>query len=225
MSAVAIIVATLTGVVIAATRPVWITDPLQAVVASAGPAGPAVFLVLSAAAAPFHLSGVLVVLSPLFWPTPIAAVLSFAGSLTGCVLTASLLRRAGVVPLDSNRLPPWLARRSSGVAERPLAIGLAARLVLHTGIALEAFYVLTGYSWRQYLLVTTLGIGAWVAQALLGIQVLAVLVEVSPWLGFALVFAPIALLVAVAAPRRRQKSTGEGAVNPGSRAAIDEEKR
>lgn len=197
--------ATIGGVVVSAARPAWLTEPLQTAVLEAGAAGPVVYVALCAVTTALHLNGPLVVLSPLFWPFPVAAALSFVGGLIGCVGTAALLARAGAAPMrHRDRWPAWLEPISQRVARRPLLAGMAVRLVLDSGVAVEAFYLLTGYSRRHYLLVTTLGVAARVAQALIGVAALAALLAVSPWLGLAFVAAPAALLGAGIALHRRR---------------------
>jgi hypothetical protein len=200
---------TLVGLVVAAIRPPQLVDALAAAVAGAGPVAPIAFVALCAVLAPFHLSGVLVVLSPLFWPISLAAALSFAGVLAGSLLTAALLARIGVTAWNRDGWPGWLRRLSSQVARRPLLVGVAARLIMNTGIALEAFYLLTGYTRRQYLLVTTVGTLAWVIQTLIGVSVLSALIDISIWYGAALVVAPLLplLLIAVVTAWRRRPTS------------------
>ncbi len=112
------------------------------------------FLLLCVLAAPAHLSGVLIALPLLVWPLPVAAALSFAGGLAGCVLTATLLALAGAGPAQQrDGWPAWLERFATRVARRPLLVGIGVRVVLQSGIAVEAFYLLTGYTRRRYLLV------------------------------------------------------------------------
>jgi hypothetical protein len=201
------ILLTVAGVALAALHPPWLTGPLQAAVANAGPAAPAVFVALCILAAPLHLNGVLVVLSLLIWPMPVAAALSYIGSLVGCAGTAALLARAGAGPARGrDGWPAWLEKLSRGVSRRPLLTGIAARLVLHSGIALEAFYLLTGYTRRQYLTVTSIGLAVWITQAFVGVTVLTVLLEISPWLGTAVAVLPIALLATTILLRRRRKA-------------------
>lgn len=178
---------TFAGVILAAVRPHWLTARMEAAVADAGVAAPFVFVALCAEVVTLHLSGVLLVPSPLFWPTPVAATLTFVGSLIGCVLTAAVLVRAGAAPLGRREeWPRWLGWIAGRIGRRPLRIGFVVRLVLHAGIALEAFSLLTGYTRHRYLVVTTLGLAAWITRALVGVRALAALLEVSPWLGLPL---------------------------------------
>src|SRR3712207_7466156 len=55
-------------------------------------------------AAPAHLSGVLVALSVLVWPLPVAAALSYVGTLLGCLATLGALSAAGAGDRKSTRL-------------------------------------------------------------------------------------------------------------------------
>jgi hypothetical protein len=192
---------TVAGIVLAAVAPEWLTGPLQDLVTGAGVLGPVLFVLLCVLAAPAHLLGVLVALSLLVWPLPVAVALSYAGGLLGCVVTAALLARAGAGSVRAGG-PAWLRTLADRVARRPLLVGTSVRLVLHTGLAVEAFYLLTGYTRRQYLLVTAVGIALWIAQTVVGVTALAALVEVSPWLGLVLVVVPVGLVAAVAARRR-----------------------
>ncbi|BDP43955.1 hypothetical protein DAETH_39240 (plasmid) [Deinococcus aetherius] len=193
---------TLLGVAVAVVRPEWLTGALEGAVREAGTA-PLVYTLLCALAAPFHLNGVLVALSSVIWPLPVALTLSFVGSLLGSVLTAGLLARlGGAAPSPGNGWPAWFRRLSAGVARRPLVVGVLARAALGTGMALEAFFVLTGYTRRQYLLVTTLGLLVWVTQALVGVMVLHELFRVSPGLAVLAALAPL-LVVALAVRLRR----------------------
>ena len=194
---------TAAGVVLAVLQPPWLTGPLQSAVASAGDAAPLVFVLLCVVAAPAHLSGVLVALGLLVWPVPVAASLAYVGGLLGCVLTAALLARAGTRRArQRDGWPAWLERLADRVAHRPLLVGIAVRLVLQSGVAVEAFYLLTGYTRRTYLVVTTVGCGLWLAQTLIGITALAAAVKISPWLGALLVVIPLAAVGVTLALRR-----------------------
>jgi hypothetical protein len=200
------------GLVLAAVQPSWLTAPVGAAVADAGPWAPAVFVALTVALTPFHLNGVLVVLSPVVWSLPVAAGLSYAGSLLGCGLTWLLLRRAGAHSLDQPT--GWLGRLAGQVGRRPYLVGFVARFLLNSGIALEAFYVLTGYTRRQYLTVTALGVAAWIAQTFLGVAVLAAALSTSPWIGVVAVLLPLAsLVVLVRHQRRRARATSEASAS------------
>ncbi len=75
-----------------------------------------------------------------------------------------------------------LRRLSKQVAQRPVFIGIVARIAIGSGLALEAFYILTHYTRRQYLIVSVVGVAFWVTQALVGVIVLQSLSHVSPWL-------------------------------------------
>lgn len=191
------------GVVLAVTRPAWLTAPLQVAVESAGSAAPLVFVLLCALTAPLHLNGVLVAFSLLIWPLELAWPLSFTGSLLGCVLTAYLLSRAGGAALRQRRgWPAWLERLAWQVTRRPWLIGLAARLGIGSGLALEAFFLLTGYTRWQYLGVTALGLALWTTQALLGVTLLHRLLVVSPGLAGGVAAAPLLLLGGALLARR-----------------------
>lgn len=184
-------VLTLAGMVLAVARPPWLIDVLQMAVQSAGTAAPLMFVLLCALATPLHLNGVLVAISAVLWPLPVALGLSFAGSLLGCALTVALLWRLGGVALrQRDAWPAWLRKLSAHVTRRPLATGLAVRVALGSGMALEAFYLITGYTRRQYLIVTIAGIAVWVTQALVGVTVLHTLLQISPWLAVAAAVVP-----------------------------------
>jgi hypothetical protein len=194
-----------TGLVLAAIQPPWLTEPLQAAVANAGAAAPLVFVVLTVLLVPLHLSGVLIVLSTVVWSLPVAWGLSFAGSVLGCVLTAVVLARAGATP-DRSRdgWPPWLVRFSGRVGRRPYLVGIVTRVVLHSGIALEAFYLLTGYTRRQYLVTTSVGVAVWITQALTGVLVLTALAQISPVFAVLGIAVPIGLIGIPVLVRRRR---------------------
>ncbi len=198
---------TAAGFVLAALEPPWLVGPLQDLLAASGAAGPAAFVLLCVVAAPAHLCGVLVALSVLVWPVPVAAALSFTGTLLGCLATAGVLTLLGAGSARArDGWPTWLERTAARVARRPVLVGLTLRVVLQTGVAVEGFYLLTGYTRRHYLLVTTVGLAVWVAQTLLGVAALGALVEVSPWLGMLLVVVPLAAGAgAVLVARRRAR--------------------
>jgi hypothetical protein len=171
------------SIVIAVLQPAWLTVPLHSAVENAGAAAPILFVLLCAIAAPLHLNGVLVALSTLFWPLPIAGALSFTGSVSGCVLSAVLLSRLTGAALERwSNGSTMLRRLSKQVAQRPVFIGIVARIAIGSGLALEAFYILTHYTRRQYLIVSVVGVAFWVTQALVGVIVLQSLSHVSPWL-------------------------------------------
>lgn len=199
----------LTGIVLAVLRPPWLTIPLQATVENAGTAAPLVFVLLCALTAPLHLNSLLVTLSSLLWPLPIAGALSFTGSMIGCVLVAALLSGLGDAALQQRADGrAWLRRLVTQVARRPLRIGIIARIAIGSGVALEAFYLLAGYTRRQYLVVTTIGVAIWVTQALIGVTVLHALLQRSPWLAIVAILVPILPLVILFALRksRQQRS-------------------
>jgi hypothetical protein len=149
---------------------------------------------------------VLLALGLLVWPLPVAACLAYVGGLLGCVLTAALLARVGTRQArQRDGWPDWLERLAVRVSHRPLLVGLAVRFVLQSGVVVEAFYLLTGYSRRHYLIVTTVGYGLWLAQTLIGVTVLTAAVQVSPWLGALLVVGPLAVAGGALAPRRRSR--------------------
>ncbi|MGL4178124.1 MAG: hypothetical protein ACRCSN_18870 [Dermatophilaceae bacterium] len=193
------------GVLLAAMSPPWLVDPMRAAVEASGPAAPVVFVLLNIALAPLHLNGVLIVMSTLFWSTPVAFALSFVGSFLGCLLTAWALVLAGTKPArQRDGWPAWLERLSHRVANRPYLVGIFARQMLHSGVALEAFYLLTGYTRRQYVVTTVVGVAIWIAQALLAVAVLRAALEVSPILGVASIMVPILILVVVGLVMRRR---------------------
>jgi hypothetical protein len=195
------------GVLLAVTRPPWLTLPLEAAVAQAGAAAPLAYVLLCALAAPLHLSGVLVALSSVIWPLWTALLLSFVGTLLGCVVTAVLLSRAGGAALQQQgNWPKWLQGLAVQVQRRPFAIGLLARVATGSGIALEAFYVVTGYTRRHYLGVTVLGLAVWVTQALLGLTALRALAQHSAGLAVAAALVPVLMLAAALAFRRQQQA-------------------
>lgn len=193
------------GIVLAALQPPWLTEPLQAAVVDAGPAAPLVFIVLNILLAPLHLNGIVILLSTLAWPLPMAWALSFVGSLLGCVLTMAAL---GLIGRRSARTragwPPWLDRLSARVGQRPYLVGILARMALHSGIGLEAFYLVTGYTRRQYLVTTVVGVAIWITQTLAGIYLLAALTRISSWLGLLAIVVPVLLLGGIALLRRRR---------------------
>ena len=200
---------TAAGFVLAALEPPWLTGPLREIVAGSGAAAPVVFVLLCVLAAPVHLSGVLVVLSVLVWPLPVAAALSFAGTLLGCLATAGVLALLGTGPArQRDGWPGWVERTAGRVGRHPLLVGLSVRVVLQTGLAVEAFFLLTGYSRRHYLLVTGLGLAVWVAQTLVGVAALGALVRVSPWLGLLLVAVPLVTVAAAVLLARRRAAVG-----------------
>jgi hypothetical protein len=200
---------TAAGVVLAVLQPPWLTEPLRDAVLGAGAAGPVVFVLLCVLAAPLHLTGLLTALSIVVWPLPVAAALSYAGGVLGCVVTAAALAGAGAHRsrgLDG--WPGWLERLTGRVSRRPLLVGTTVRFLLQTGVAVEAFFLLTGYTRGRYLLVTAVGYALYVAQALLGIVALAALVRVSPWLGGLLAVLPLAAVGVVAVRRVRAQRAG-----------------
>lgn len=200
---------TLGGVALAVVRPPWLTEALWGAVQGAGAAAPLVYTLLCALAAPFHLNGVLVALSSVIWPLPVTFALSVAGSLLGNLLTAALLTRAAGAALRGRAGgPTWLARLSARVGRRPLVTGLLARVALGSGMALEAFYVLGGYTRRQYLLVTVPGTLLWVAQALVGVTVLRALAQVSPGLTLVAALVPLLTVALALGLRRGRRSPG-----------------
>lgn len=195
---------TAVGVVLAVLQPPWLTGALRDAVEWAGPAGPVLFVALCVVAAPLHLTGVCTALALVAWPLPVAAALSYIGGVLGCVLTAAALARAGArrAPQREGR-PGWLERLADRVERRPMLVGVAVRFVLQSGLAVEAFYLLTGYSRRRYLIVTLAGFALYIVQAVLGIVALTALVHVSPWLGGLLVAVPLATVALLAMMRRR----------------------
>ena len=166
-----------------------------------------VFVLLTAFATPLHLNGVLVAWSTVTWPLPIAATLSYSGSVLGSIVTAVLLSRLGGAALRRDAWPAWLQRLSTTVSRRPLVRGLLPRIALGSGLALEAVYGVTGYSRRQYLVVTGRGVAIWTTQTLLGVTVVHALVQRSPWLAITAAIVPLIMLsagVALQGTRRRR---------------------
>jgi hypothetical protein len=143
---------TAVGIVLAALQPAWLVDPLRDVVDSSGAAAPVVSVLLCIVASPAHLNGVLVALSVVVWPWPTAAALSFTGSLLGCLITAGVLVSLGAGPArQSDGWPPWLERLAVHVARRPIVVGLTLRIVVQSGVAVEGFFLLSGYRRSTYL--------------------------------------------------------------------------
>jgi hypothetical protein len=158
-------------------------------------------------AAPFHLCGPLVAMSVLVWPVPVAAALSFTGTLIGCLATAAVLAglRTGVAR-QRDGWPAWVERMAARVGHHPVLVGLAVRVVLQTGVAVEGFFLLTGYARRHYLAVTAVGLAGWVAQTLVGVAALSAFVAVSPWLGLLLVAVPLVAAAGLAVVARRRSA-------------------
>ncbi|WP_221088599.1 TVP38/TMEM64 family protein [Deinococcus aquaedulcis] len=197
---------TLLGVVLAVTRPPWLTGPLQAAVTDSGALAPALYLLLCVVGAPLHLNGLLGALSTVSFPLPLAWALTWAGTTLGSVLTGAALFRLGHASRQDG--PAWLQRLAAGVARRPVLSGLLARLALGSGAALEAFFVLGGYRWGQYLLITVVGSALWSAQTLFGVTLLRQLAQGSPLLAGVLALFPLILVGAVARWRRTPRAGG-----------------
>lgn len=198
---------TLLGVVLAAAQPTWLTGPLREAVEGTGSAAPVVYVLLCALAAPLHLCGLLGALSTVTFGLGEALGLTFVGTLLGGVLTyLALVRLRLPVAQHPATWPVWLGRLAAGVARRPVPVGLVARLALGSGAALEAFFLLTGYAWRTYLLCAVLGTALWSAQAILGVTALRELSTVSgAWaLGFAAL--PLLMVAGLAALRARRRA-------------------
>src|SRR3712207_13789 len=118
-------------------------------------------------AAPAHLSGVLVALSVLVWPLPVAAALSYVGTLLGCLVTLGALSAAGAGRVaQTDAWPRSLQRLATRVARRPLLVGLSVRTLLQSGLAVEGFFLVTGYRRRDYAICTVVGLAVWLAQTL-----------------------------------------------------------
>ena len=83
---------------------------------------------------------------------------------------------------------------------------MIARFVLNSGLALEAFYVLTGYTRKHYLIVTAAGIAAWITQSFLGVTVLAAALAASPWILIAAIGVPLGSVVALIRWQRRRST-------------------
>lgn len=153
-----------------------------------------VFIVLTVVLTPLHLNGVPVVLSPVAFPLPVAAGRSYLGSLLGCGLTWLLLVRLGTGASDQRASwPHSLRRMAAQVEQRPYLMGFTGRFLLNSGLALEALYILFPYTRRQYLIVTALGVAAWIGQSFLGVTVLAAAIRTSPWIGVLAVLVPLAM--------------------------------
>lgn len=195
---------TLLGVVLAATQPAWLTGPLRSAVEGAGPAAPVVYILLCALAAPLHLCGLLGALSTVPFGLGAALGLTFLGTLLGGTLTFLALLRMRL-PVNQYRpmWPAWLGRLASGVERWPVPVGLLARLALGSGVALEAFFLLTGYAWRLYLVCAVVGTALWSAQTIVGVRVLRELSQGSGGLALVLATAPLLLVAAVVALRSR----------------------
>jgi hypothetical protein len=196
---------TAVGFVLVAWKPAWLVVPLQDLVAASGAAGPVVFVLLCVFAAPFHLCGLLVALSVVVWPSPVAAALSFAGTLIGCLFTAIVLVRLRTGPArQRDGWPAWVERVAARVGRHLVLVGVTVRVVLQTGVAVEAFFLLTGYGWRHYLAATAVGLAVWVSQTLVGVAALSALVTISPWLVLLLVVVPLVAGAGVALIARRR---------------------
>ncbi|MFB9990913.1 hypothetical protein ACFFLM_02810 [Deinococcus oregonensis] len=194
---------TLVGVVLAVARPAWLTGPLQELVQGGGIFAPLIYVVLCALAAPLHLGGVLVALSTTTWSLWQALALSFIGLTLGGAFTSVLLSRIGNAALRSRSVwPAWLRRAAESVERRRIVVGVAARLALGCGLALEAFFFVTGYKRGTYALVLLLGTALYVTQTVLGITVLQTLLRSAP--GLAGVFALSLLVLLALAPLRRR---------------------
>lgn len=198
---------TLVGVVLAVTRPAWLTAPLQEAVQGGGALAPLVYVGLCALAAPLHLSGVLVALSAVTWPLWQALGLSFLGVTLGGALGFALLARAGGAALRSRAAwPAWLRRLADGVDRRRLPAGMIARVALGSGLALEAFFVLTGCPRGVYAVVLVLGSALYVTQTILGVTVLHALLHSSPGLAGVFALSPLLLAGAAVLLRRRRSA-------------------
>ena len=201
-------VLTLVGAVLAVTRPEWLTQPLTETVSHAGLAAPLVYMLLCTLAAPLHLGGVLVALSPLTFPLAQAIGLSWVGLLLGNLLTyAALSRVSGAALKQRSAWPALLQRLALQVDRRPVGVGVVARLALGCGGALETFFLATSYSRRTYLLVTVLGTAGFVTQAVLGVTLLHQLLKTAPALAGLLALSPLVLVgVATAAGLKRRRT-------------------
>jgi hypothetical protein len=194
-------VLTLVGIVLATLQPAWLTGALNGAVQVSGAAAPLVYVLLCALTAPLHLTGLLVALSTVTWPAPVAWTLSFTGTLLGSVVTGAVLYRSGAVNREG--WPQWLIKLAASVARRPVLVAVMARLGLGTGAALEAFFVLTGYPWRRYLWLAALGCALWTTQALYGVVLLRAVAQASPLLAGLVAGAPLLLLAAFALQKKR----------------------
>ncbi len=172
---------TLVGVVLAAAQPLWLMRLLETSLQNAAGAAPLVYVLLCMVAAPLHLSGVVIELAPVTWSPGVVWSLSFTGTLLGGLITALILvRLGGSMAAYRASWPGWLQRLAAWVRRYPFQVGLAARLTLGSGAILEAFFVLTGYTRRQYFISAVLGTALWISQALFGEQLLGWLFETSP---------------------------------------------
>jgi hypothetical protein len=203
---------TVISVVLALTRPDWLVEPLRAAVAESGNLAPLTFVGLCALLAPLRLNRVLIVLSTLVWPLPVVGILSFVGSFVGCVLTATALARTGAAALaPPETWPTSLQPLATRVGRRPLIVGLIARVGVGSGLLLEGFYIVTGYTRRQYLVVTGAGLAIWVTMAILGITTSTTLLSISPWFILLLGVPPLFLGIGagVRGIRRRRARAGD----------------
>lgn len=197
---------TLVGVILAVVGPAWLTGPLQALVGGAGAAAPVVYVLLCALAAPLHLGGVLVALSPLTFSLPLAIMLSFLGLLLGNGMTFALLARlGGAAPRRRSAWPGLLQRLALQVDRRPLVAGLVARLALGCGAALEGFFLASGYARRTYLMALLIGAALYAIQTVLGVTLLHALLKAAPGLAGVFALSPLLLVGLAALGQRRRK--------------------
>lgn len=197
---------TLAGVGLAATQPEWLVEPLRGAVTHAGGAAPLLYVALCVLAAPLGLDGVLAALSVVIWPLPLAASLTYLGTLTGCLLTALALTR--LAP-DLGRLraawPGALSRLAERARRRPFLTGIVARVAVGSGVALEAFFWRTGFTRRQYLASTLVGKAVWTLQVTIGVTALHALGGTSPSLAVGFVALPLVSIGLFVAARRLGK--------------------
>ncbi len=189
--------------VLAVFRPPWLLEPLQAVVQGAGVFAPLMFMALVSITTPLHASEVLVMMSILIWPLPSALGLSIIGAVAGSALSSVLISRLGGATLEQrNGWPPFLQQLATRVAQRPVLIGIFARVAFGTGLAIEAFFKTTGLSKAQYLIVSGVGITLWVAQKLIAVVVARAAFQFSPWLLVGLLTAAVISILIVQRFRR-----------------------
>ena len=165
---------------LSATQPAWLLRGLESTL-QVGTAAPLIYVLLCIFAAPLHLSGVLLELGTVIWSPSVALVLSSVGTLLGGFLIAlMIIRSAGRIETYRTSWPAWLQRLAAWLRRYPYQTGLMVRLALGSGAILEAFFVLTGYTRRQYLLSAVLGTFVWTFHTLFAAQLVGQLLEMPP---------------------------------------------
>ena len=168
------------GFVLSTTQPDWLLGGLESTL-QVGTAAPLVYVLLCVFAAPLHLSSVLLELAPIILSPGVALVLSFVGTLLGGLLTALIIvRLVGHTKPYRTSWPTWLQQLAAWLRRYPYQTGFMARLTLGSGAVLEAFFVFTGYTRRQYLVSAVLGTLIWTFHTLFAAQFVGQLLEMSP---------------------------------------------